>query len=295
MSIETSKGRFESVAEQFKGIADIYSRFDLSAKVGLWVLIVFALMAIFAPEIAPYDQLEQDYAAFNAEPSLAHPMGSDHIGRDVFSRVVFGARISLSVGALAVIWAGGVGCAVGAVAAYKGGLLDDIVMRVSDALMAFPSIVLAIALVVIVPPSIPTVAFAVGFPYVARYARLIRGEVLSIKQEPYIEAAEGIGMADRNVLSKEILPNSFQPVLVQITFQFPLAVLAEAGLSFLGLGITPPTPSWGAMIQIGQPYMPEIWWPVVFPGMAIFFTVMAFNLIGDGVQDEWDPHTEGTR
>jgi peptide/nickel transport system permease protein len=293
MSIESDTTRLESVSDNLGDLVDVYSRFSLSAKVGVWVLTVITLAAIFAPEISPYDQLEQNYNAFNTPPSLAHPMGTDHIGRDVFSRVMFGARVSIIVATLATLYATIVGCAFGAVGAYKGGWVDDVVMRISDSLMAFPSIVLAIALVVLIPPSKATVAFAVGFPYVARYARLIRGEVLSVQEEPYIEAAEGLGMSDLNILGKEILPNSFQPVLVQVTFQFPLAVLAEAGLSFLGLGITPPTPSWGAMIQLGQRYMPDVWWPVLFPGLAIFITVMAFNLIGDATQDEWDPHSKG--
>ena len=273
-------------------LVGIYSRFTIQGKLGLWIMVGMVAMAIFAPIIAPHDPHFQNSEVFLAPPSAEYLFGTDHIGRDVLSRVIYGSRVSLAVAALAVAWSAAVGVIWGGIAGYRGGLFDDVLMRIADAVMAFPGIVLAIALVAVLPPSIPTLAFALGVGASASYARLVRGEILSLKEESFIEAVEGLGMSERNILLREILPNSFQPVLVQMTFNFPLAILGEAGLSFLGLGIQSPTASWGRMIQLNQTHMPEVWWPVIFPGLAIFLTVMGFNLMGDDIQDEWDPFSE---
>lgn len=280
------------VRSNLRNLIEIYHRGSTQGKLGFWMMVFLVLMAVFAPFIAPHDPHFQNYELLHAPPSLEHPMGTDHIGRDVLSRIIFGARVSLSVAALAVAWSTAVGVIWGGVSGYRGGLVDDVLMRVADTIMAFPGIVLAIALVAVLPPSIPTLAFALGFGASASYARLVRGEILSLKEEPFIEAVEGLGMSERDILVKEVLPNSFQPVLVQMTFNFPLAILGEAGLSFLGLGIQSPTASWGRMIQLNQTHMPEVWWPVIFPGLVIFATVMGFNLMGDDIQDEWDPYSE---
>lgn len=294
MSGATSTGSpyLDAVVGQWRGLVEIYHRGSTQGKIGFWMMVGLVLMAVFAPVIAPHDPYFQNYDSLHAAPSMEYPMGTDHIGRDVMSRVIFGSRVSLAVAALAVAWSAAVGVIWGSVSGYRGGWTDDVLMRLADAVMAFPGIVLAIALVAVLPPSIPTLAFALGVGASASYARLIRSEILSLKEEAFIEAVEGLGMKERDILLKEILPNSFQPVLVQMTFNFPLAILGEAGLSFLGLGIQSPTASWGRMIQLNQSHMPEVWWPVIFPGLAIFITVMGFNLMGDDLQDEWDPYTE---
>lgn len=284
----------ERIGETGRDLLAMYGRFTWTGKIGLWLMMLIVGMAVFAPVLSPHDPIEQDHLATHAEPSLTHPLGTDNLGRDVMARLMFGARVSLLVAALAVSWAAVVGTIAGAFSGYRGGLVDDILMRLADAIMVFPSLILAIALVAAVEPSIANLAFVIGFSFTAKYARLIRGEVLSVKEEPYVESARGLGMPNRDILFKQILPNSFQPVLVQISFHFPLAILAEAGLSFLGLGIQAPTPSWGRMIRQGQRFMPEIWWPVVFPGLLIVLTVMGFNMVGDSVQDEWDPYEETT-
>lgn len=288
----TSSSHLESVVERCRGAVRFYSKLPRQGKFGVIVMSGIVLMAVFAPLIAPQSPYFQNYDHIHAAPSMDHPLGTDHVGRDVLSRIIYGARVSLAVASLAVLWSTVVGSIAGGIGAYRGGLLDDVIMRIADSMLAFPAIVIAIALVALLPPSIPTLAFAIGFSYAAKYARLIRGEVLSVKEESYIEAAEGVGMSERNILLREVLPNSFQPVLVQMSFQFPLAVLAEAGLSFLGLGVSAPTPTWGTMIKFNQPYMPEVWWPVFAAGVAIFLTAMSFNLVGDAVQDVWDPYTD---
>lgn len=287
---EPSSGR--TVLRWGNELVEIYGRFSTQGKLGLWIMVGMVMMAIFAPVVAPHDPHFQNYDSLHASPSAEYLLGTDHIGRDVLSRIIYGARVSLAVAALAVAWSAAVGVIWGGIAGYRGGLFDDVLMRVADTVMAFPGIVLAIALVAVLPPSIPTLAFALGVGASASYARLVRGEILSLKEESFIEAVEGLGMSERNILLREILPNSFQPVLVQMTFNFPLAILGEAGLSFLGLGIQSPTASWGRMIQLNQTHMPEVWWPVIFPGLAIFLTVMGFNLMGDDIQDEWDPFSE---
>lgn len=288
----TGSSSLEPVVRRWKGLVGVYNRATWQGKLGFWFMVFLVLMATFAPVVAPHDPHFQNYESFHAPPTVEYPMGTDHIGRDVLSRVIFGSRVSLAVAALAVAWSSAVGVIWGGISGYRGGIFDDVLMRIADAVMAFPGIVLAIALVAVLPASIPTLAFALGFGATASYARLVRGEILSLKEEPFIEAVEGLGMSERDILLKEILPNSFQPVLVQMTFNFPLAVLGEAGLSFLGLGIQSPTASWGRMIQLNQSHMPEVWWPVIFPGVAIFLTVMGFNLMGDDIQDEWDPYSE---
>lgn len=288
----TESSPLESITGTGRTLLAIYGRFPLTGKIGVWGMGLVIAFAIFGPMLSPYDPNEQMYSIINDPPVLAHPLGTDHIGRDVLSRLMNGARLSLMIAGLSVVWAAAFGSFAGAIAGYYGGLVDDVIMRFADAVMAFPSIILAVVLAAALDPSIVNLAFVIGFPYSARYARLSRGEVLSEKEQPYVEAAEGLGMSNIGILFKEILPNTFQPVLVQITFHFPLAILAEAGLSFLGLGIPAPTATLGGMIRDGQQYLPDYWWTVIFPGIFIFLTVMAFNMFSDALQDEWDPYTD---
>lgn len=274
---------------------DIYGRLDTSAKVSLWIVLAIVALAIAAPLIAPYGPAEPDYDASLAGPSADHPLGTDLTGRDVLSRILFGARISLLVGVVAVSMAVGIGVPIGAVAGYIGGWVDETLMRLMDVLMSFPSLVLALALVGALGPNLRNVILVIGIVYTPQYARLIRGGVLSVKQEEFVEAAENTGLSDAKILFKHVIPNALTPVLVQGTFHVATAIIFEASLSFLGLGVQPPTATWGVMIADGRGYLPDQWWISTFPGLAIMITVMTFNLLGDGLRDELDPRsaTEG--
>lgn len=273
----------------------IYHRLDLSAKVSLWIVLGIISTAIAAPLVAPYGPSVPHYDAVLSGPSLEHPLGTDLYGRDVLSRIIYGARISLSVGVIAVAMAVSIGVPIGAVAGYVGGWVDEAMMRLMDIMMSFPSLVLALALVGALGPNLRNVILVIGIVYTPQYARLIRGDVLSVKEEEYVEAAKNTGLNDIKILFKHVIPNAFTPVLVQGTFHVATAIIFEASLSFLGLGVQPPTATWGVMIAEGRGYLPDQWWISTFSGVAIMITVISFNLLGDGLRDELDPRsaTEG--
>jgi ABC-type dipeptide/oligopeptide/nickel transport system permease subunit len=273
----------------------VYSNLDFISRVSLWIIIGIVLIAVFADIIAPYDPIEPDYSASVEGPSLEHPMGTDLTGRDVLSRVIHGARVSLLVGIVAVSVAMAIGVTIGAVAGFRGGYTDEILMRGVDIMISFPSLVLALALVGALDASLQNIIIVIAIVYTPQYARLIRGDVLSVKEEEFVEAARGTGLSELNVLRKHVIPNAFTPVLVQGTFHVATAIIFEASLSFLGLGVQPPTATWGVMIADGRGYLPDQWWISTFPGLAIMITVMTFNLLGDGLRDELDPRssTEG--
>ncbi len=273
----------------------VYSRLDLSAKISFWIVLSLVIIAILAPEIAPYHPSQEHYDRSLVGPSLQHPLGTDLTGRDILSRMIYGARISLFVGIAAVTLAMAIGVPIGAVAGYLGGWVDEALMRSMDIVIAFPALVIALALIGTIGANLQNVIVVIGVVYSPQYARLIRGEVLSVKEEEYVEAAKNTGLSHGRILGKHVIPNAMAPVLVQATFHVATAILFEASLSFLGLGIQPPTATWGVMISNGRDYLPTQWWISTFPGIAIMIVVLAFNLLGDGLRDEFDPRdsTEG--
>jgi peptide/nickel transport system permease protein len=253
------------------------------------VLLVVVLGAILAAQVSPYNPTRQDFRIERQAPSMAHPMGTDEFGRDVLSRVIWGARASLEAGAVAASIALGVGLVLGMSAAYYGGRLDNLIMRFMDVLLAFPYILLAITVVAILGPGLQNAMVAIGIVYVPHYARVVRGVVLSVRARDYVEAARALGASDNRVMWQHVLPNALAPVIVQTTLNVGTAIIDTAGLSFLGLGTQPPTPDWGNMLSAGRSYVIDSPWIATFPGLAILVTVLAFNLMGDALRDAFDP------
>ncbi len=269
-------------------------RRDLKAKIGVVIVVAFLFAAIFAPELAPYDPMVQKYGMLQP-PALGsdHLFGTDSYGRDMLSRVMFGARISLLVGLGAVSFGAIVGVSIGLVAGYYGGRADDALMRVVDVMWAFPWLLIAIMLVAIVGQSVWNVIFAVGFAYIDDFARITRGEVLSIREEEYTLAAQSVGLSDMEIISGEIFPNTIAPLIVQFTVLVARAMLAEATLSFLGLGVKPTTPTWGALLGQGRNFLTQAWWISIIPGLMIMITVLGINLFGDALRDAFDVKEQG--
>lgn len=257
--------------------------------VGLALIAGFLLLAFAAPLIAPADPMRQALYNRLSPPTLAHPFGTDDFGRDILSRVIYGARISLRVGVVAVLIALVLGTGIGLVAGYWRGWIDQVLMRVMDLLLAFPSILLAIGIVAILGPGLENAMLAVGIVAVPQYARLVRASVLTVRETDYVLAARALGASDVRILTIAILPNCLAPLIVQATLGLATAILDAAGLSFLGLGAQPPTPEWGAMLSQGRELIVRAPWVLTFPGGAIFLTVLAFNLVGDGLRDALDP------
>ncbi len=249
----------------------------------------FLLLAFAAPLIAPADPMAQALYNRLSPPTFEHPFGTDDFGRDILSRVIYGARISLRVGVFAVLIALILGTCIGVVAGYWGGWIDQILMRLMDLLLAFPSILLAIGIVAILGPGLENAMLAVGIVAMPQYARLVRASVLTVKETDYVMAARALGASDWRILCVAVLPNCLAPLIVQATLGLATAILDAAGLSFLGLGAQPPTPEWGAMLSQGRELIVRAPWVLTFPGGAIFFTVLAFNLVGDGLRDALDP------
>lgn len=260
-----------------------------SAVTGAIVLGLLILVALLAPVIAPYDPVEPNPRHRTSPPSREHLMGTDNLGRDVFSAVVYGARLSLRVGLISIGIGATIGTMLGLLAAYYEGWVDTIIMRGIDILLAFPGILLAIVFVTILGPGLSNVMIAVGIASVPRFTRVVRGAVLSLKQGVYVEAARSIGASNLRIMFLHILPNSLPPVIVMATLGTATAILSAAGLSFLGLGAQPPTPEWGAMLSNARTYLRDAWWWATFPGLAIMVTVLAMNLLGDGLRDVLDP------
>jgi peptide/nickel transport system permease protein len=256
---------------------------------GAVVLLIVVLGAIFAGQVSPYNPTRQDFRVERQPPSLTHLMGTDEFGRDVLSRVIWGARASLQAGAVAASIALGVGLVLGMSAAYYGGRLDNLIMRAMDVILAFPYILLAIAVVAILGPGLQNAMVAIGIVYVPHYARVVRGVVLSVRARDYVEAARALCASDNRVMWQHVLPNALAPVIVQTTLNVGTAIIDTAGLSFLGLGTQPPTPDWGNMLSAGRSYVIDSPWIATFPGLAILITVLAFNLMGDALRDAFDP------
>jgi peptide/nickel transport system permease protein len=259
------------------------------ALAGLGFLGLLIVCAIAADVIAPYGPLEQQMAQRLKPPSAAHLFGTDDFGRDILTRIIYGARISLQVGFVAVGIAGTIGIALGLVAGYFGGWVDGVLMRSMDVLLAFPAILLAVVIMALLGPSTTNVMIAIGIAYIPVFARVVRGSVLTVKPNEYVEAARAAGASEKRMLLLHVLPGTSGPIIVQASLALAYAILAEAALSFLGLGTQPPTPTWGSMLSFGREFVREAPWFTFFPGFAIFLTVLSLNLIGDGLSDALDP------
>jgi peptide/nickel transport system permease protein len=252
-------------------------------------VLALAAAALLAPWVVRHDPLAQDLDAILRPPSVAHPLGTDDLGRDVLARIVHGARTSLTASLMAVAIAVALGVPLGLAAGYLGGMTDDAIMRVSDAVQSIPALVLAMAIAAALGPSLFHVMVAVGVVFAPRFARLVRGQVLAVREELYVEGARAVGAAHIRVICHHVLPNVLSPIVVQISISIAFALLAETSLSFLGVGIRPPLPSWGADVGRGYRFMRLAPWLVFMPGMAILLTSLAFTFIGDGIRDAVDP------
>lgn len=274
-------------------LAEIWKRLRKQrlALIGGSVLLLLVLVALLASLLAPHDPLAQDLYNRLQPPSLEHPMGTDDFGRDILSRIIFGARISLRIGLVAITAALAVGTVLGLWAGYWGGAIDTVIMRLMDLLLAFPSILLAIAVVAVTGPGIDNAIMAVSVVLIPQFARLVRSSVLSVREMAYVEAARALGAGQARILFVSVLPNCMAPIIVQTTLSLGTAILDAAGLSFLGLGAQPPMPEWGAMLAGGRELLLEAPWVMTFPGLAIFAVVLALNLFGDGLRDALDPKT----
>ncbi|MBF6595147.1 MAG: ABC transporter permease [Thermaceae bacterium] len=262
------------------------------ALAGLVMVLLLALGAVLAPWLTHYSPTQTDFTGLQQAPSSKHLLGTDELGRDIFSRVLFGARVSLVAGLISVSIALVLGGLIGLVAGFYGGWLDNLLMRLTDAMLAFPFLVLAIALAAVLGPSLQNTLIAIGIVTTPVFARLVRGQALAERPRDYVQAAVALGGGDLRILLRHLLPNITGPLIVQVSLSTAAAVLAEATLSFLGLGIQPPTPSWGSMLNAARGYLAYAPWMAIFPGLAIFLAVLAFNLIGDGLRDALDPRTK---
>jgi peptide/nickel transport system permease protein len=254
-------------------------------------VLVLVLAALLAPWVAPHDPLAQDLATILAAPSPAHPLGTDDLGRDVLSRLVHGARLSLLASLMAVGIAVVLGVPFGLVSGYVGGFADDTIMRVSDAIQSVPALVLAMAIAAALGPSLFHVMVAVGVVFAPRFGRLVRGQVLAVREELFVEGARAVGASHWRIVARHVFPNVLSPIIVQVSISLAFALLAETSLSFLGVGIRPPLASWGADVGRGYRFMRLAPWLVFMPGMAILLTTLAFTFIGDGIRDAVDPRT----
>lgn len=259
------------------------------AMFGLAIILLLIFCALFAEAISPYSPIKQDLMHMFETPSAEHWLGTDEFGRDILSRLIYGARVSLQVGFIAVGIALVVGGMLGAISGYYSGWLDNSIMRVMDVLLSIPQTLLAIAIVAALGPSLMNLMIAVGISAVPTYARIVRGSVLSIRSMEFIEAARSVGSSDLRIILRHIIPNSMAPIIVQSTLGVASAILNAAGLSFIGLGIQPPNPEWGAMLSGGRQYIRDFPHMTLYPGLAIMFTILALNFLGDGLRDALDP------
>lgn len=259
------------------------------AVLGLAVIALFILLAVFAPLIVPYDPVATSWSLVRKAPSMQHWFGTDELGRDVLARVVFGARASLLAGVISVGIALAIGVPLGLVAGYRGGFIDALISRITDAMLACPFLILAIALAAFLGPSLSNAMIAIGVSATPIFIRLTRGQVMSVKVEDYVEAARAMGNPRWRIALVHILPNILPALLVQATLSIAAAIIAEAALSFLGLGQQPPAPSWGSMLNAAQRFLTSAPWMAIWPGLAIFLVVLSFNLVGDGLRDALDP------
>lgn len=262
------------------------------AVAGLVIFLALILLALFAPKLAPYNPDKQDWKARLQAPSAAHIMGTDDFGRDLFSRTLYGGRISLLAGVVPVAIGATAGAAIGLTAGYLGGRWDQILMRCLDVLLAFPGLFLALAVVGTLGPGLFNAMLAVAVVSIPGYARVVRGQVLTLRERDFVTAAEAAGARAPRILWRHLLPNLLSPLLVQASLSVGFAILTTAGLSFLGLGTQPPTSDWGEMLASGRQYLPEAWWLELFPGLYVMAAVLSVNLLGDGLRDLLDPRSQ---
>jgi peptide/nickel transport system permease protein len=257
--------------------------------IGLAIVVVLVICAIFAPQISTYDPTMMGAGGSLEPPSLAHPFGTDKFGRDLFSRVIAGSRLTLFIGCLAVAISCIIGSLLGLISGYAGGKIDNVIMRAVDVMFSFPDILIALSVVALLGPSLRNAVIAVGISAIPWYARVVRGTVMVEHQKQYFEAAESLGASHTRLVGQHILPNALPPILVLATLGFSTAILSAAALSFLGLGAQPPEPEWGLELALGRDLMRQAWWIMTFPGLAIAITVLGFNLLGDGLREALDP------
>jgi len=266
-----------------------------TALFGAIVVAIVVIVAVAAPLVSPFDPLVQDLENRLKPPGWqdgaghVHPLGTDHLGRDILARVIFGARPALLVGFAAVVISGLLGMVTGLLSGYFGGHVDDVLMRLADIQLAFPFILLAIAVIGVLGPSLTTIIAVIGVSSWVIYARVVRGAVLSIREREFVQAAQALGVRDWRLIARHILPNAFTPWLVVATLDMARVIVIESALSFLGLGVQPPTPTWGGMLADGRVYLSTAWWLATFPGLAILLAVLGINLFGDGLRDTLDP------
>lgn len=259
------------------------------ALIGLWLIGLVILLATLAPVVSKADPARTDFENLLRPPSRAYLLGTDDLGRDLLTRVIYGARTSLLAGIVSVSIAVAIGLPLGLTSGYFRGRLDDFLMRLTDALLSFPFLILALAIAAVIGAGLGKAMIAIGIVFTPGFIRLSRAQVLSERERTYVEAARAVGAADSRILWKHILPNSLSPVLVQASLAMATAITAEAALSFLGLGTQPPTPSWGSMLNVAQAYLGRAPWMALWPGLAIFVTVLSLNLVGDGLREVLDP------
>ena len=259
------------------------------SMLGLIIILLVIIIAIFADNIAPHGIDDQDIYNRFLKPNSQYLFGTDNYGRDIFSRVLVGSRISLLVGIVATCISSVIGIFLGAITGYYGGRIDNLVMRFLDVFMALPNMVLAIAIAAAMGPGILSAMIAVGVAGIPRMARTARASVMMVRNQEYIEAAHSINASSSRIIMRHVLVNSFAPIIVQITFSIAQAIITTSGLSFLGMGVQPPTPEWGSMLSAGREYLRDYWWITTFPGIAIMITVFSFNVLGDGLRDALDP------
>lgn len=259
------------------------------AMLGLGIVLFFVLVAILAPFIVSQDPLQTSFTTIRKAPSAAHWLGTDELGRDIYSRMVYGARASLMAGLVSVLIALVVGVPFGLAAGYFGGWTDSVISRATEALLAIPFLILAIALAAFLGPSLTNAMIAIGVSAAPKFIRLTRGQVLAVKNEDYVQSARALGASDLRIIGRHVFPNVMPPLIVQATITIATAIIAEASLSFLGLGLQPPTPSWGSMLNTAKNFLNQAPWMALWPGIAIFLVVIGFNLLGDGLRDALDP------
>ena len=265
------------------------------ALLGGLILVFLCVVAILAPWISPYDPARIDPQAVLLPPSWSHPLGTDNLGRDLLSRMIWGTRISLEVGLISVGIACVVGTLIGGVAGFYGGWVDTLLMRLVDVMLCFPTFFLILAVIAVLEPSIWNIMVVIGITSWMGIARLVRAEVLSLREREFVLAARALGLSKGRILIRHILPNALAPVLVAATLGVGGAILTESALSFLGIGVQPPTPSWGSILAVGKDYIEVAWWLSLFPGLAILITVLGYNLLGEGIRDAVDPRLRGVQ
>lgn len=287
VSLTRAKGDTQSPSRRF--LRQLFRR--RTAVIGLAIIVAQTLALTFGPALSPYDPIEPSFSTRFEPPSVAHPMGTDEVGRDVLTRVLYGGRVSVAAGVFSVLLGLLVAVPMGVASGYYRGMVDEAIMRIVDIMLAFPGILLAIVIVAILGPSVVNVVFAVAVFAIPTFARVARGSTMVIREQAYVEAARSIGARSGRIILNHVLPNIAAPITVLISLGIGTAILSATGLSFIGLGASPPLPEWGLMLSSGRDYLRSEWWLATFPGLAILITVLGVNLLGDGLHDALDPRS----